>query len=405
VNDIDTMLTQHLRARAEHAEPLAALDDVVAGRPRTAVTDPAPDQPTRLRMLVAAAAILVLGGAGIVAVTRDSGSPAQISSPDTTTLPPETATTSPAPTTTVPTPGTGLSVSFQDPPPMLELRPFAAVDVPLDSSMRDLPSIAVSEDGGAVVIDITARTAIVIGPDGETRRIELSVEPHHVVAGPGDVLYGLVFTDLPDECCSPPMTEMVAIALAGDLGGEIVARVELGLGASVDGLPLGAFGQGPTGVISRLEDRTQIIGYVDETGSALTQPIIAPGLSAEIPQDTPGGFTVRRTDGTVTWPLVIERHPDLPSPWYTGEPPPAASADGGAVWWTGIGAPTNPGEDDATSTVDVVAVLAPTGESQWWQVPPGWNVAASDLSGTVLARRAGDTIELARLDAVADPTE
>jgi hypothetical protein len=63
------------------------------------------------------------------------------------------------------------------------------------------------------------------------------------------------------------------------------------------------------------------------------------------------------------------------------------------------------GEDDATSTVDVVAVLAPTGESQWWQVPPGWNVAASDLSGTVLARRTGDTIELARLDAVADPTE
>ena len=45
----------------------------------------------------------------------------------------------------------------------------------------------------------------------------------------------------------------------------------------------------------------------------------------------------------------------------------------------------------------VVAELAADGSATWHQIPDGWAVATSDVGGTILARRDGDQLHLARL--------
>ena len=109
-----------------------------------------------------------------------------------------------------------------------------------------------------------------------------------------------------------------------------------------------------------------------------------------------GNDTVQAGDGSIGWPLDIERDPDAPTP-LEGPSPPAPTADGGAVYWTGIGPPDEPSTDYPDSTINVLAVLAPDGSGQWYRLPDGWTVAASDIWGTILARRVGERVELATL--------
>jgi hypothetical protein len=44
----------------------------------------------------------------------------------------------------------------------------------------------------------------------------------------------------------------------------------------------------------------------------------------------------------------------------------------------------------------VIAELRADGSGSWWSLPDGWQVAASDTSGTVLARATPDGLTLAR---------
>ena len=101
------------------------------------------------------------------------------------------------------------------------------------------------------------------------------------------------------------------------------------------------------------------------------------------------------TDGSRQWPLAIERHPEW-QPQFAGESPPAPTSDGVGVYWTYVGPPIE--GDEFSSTLPVIAVLAADGTGAWHTVPTGWQVVASDIGGTVFARRVGDTVELARLD-------
>ena len=66
------------------------------------------------------------------------------------------------------------------------------------------------------------------------------------------------------------------------------------------------------------------------------------------------------------------------------------------VVWTYVGPPIE--GDEFSQTMPVIAVLNADGTGAWHTVPTGWQVVASDIGGTVFARRVGDTVELARLD-------
>ena len=107
---------------------------------------------------------------------------------------------------------------------------------------------------------------------------------------------------------------------------------------------------------------------------------------------------VRLDGGSVTWPLDIDRHPEWTRP-YGGGTPPAPTAGGGLVYRTTIGPPpVDPGSDDyPETTMPVVAMLSGDGTGQWYRLPDGWSVAASDVWGTILTRGVGDQVELATL--------
>jgi hypothetical protein len=49
----------------------------------------------------------------------------------------------------------------------------------------------------------------------------------------------------------------------------------------------------------------------------------------------------------------------------------------------------------------VLADLQPTGDATWWSIPEDWQVVASDIWGTVLARQDGTQLELALARVVA----
>jgi Protein of unknown function (DUF4232) len=94
-------------------------------------------------------------------------------------------------------------------------------------------------------------------------------------------------------------------------------------------------------------------------------------------------FTVHDPDGAHDWHLAI----NTASPGFTGDASIAPSSHGGAAVWAEVG-------EDA----HVVAVLAADGTGTWYSLADGWQVAASDLDGTILERLNGGTVELARLD-------
>jgi hypothetical protein len=240
-------------------------------------------------------------------------------------------------------------------------------------------------DGSVVVVDRVGQAALIVdGQTGEVRTQPLAVVPSLPVAGPGNVLYGLVQGNSIEEFA------MKAVALDGVDAGRVVASAPLSINAYVE-LPNAPFGHGPTGVVDRTRDPgTQLIGYVDEQGGSTV-------LAESTPLYTLVDGAVTSTDTDTRWPLDIQRAPH-PGSLFAGESPPAPTAGGAAVLWTWIG-PAGADGDFPPPTMPVVAWLLPDGSAVWRGLPDGWAVAASDIWGTVLTRQTGRDVELAWLTA------
>ena len=282
----------------------------------------------------------------------------------------------------------GLAVSYTAPPPSLVLTPYASIPIPARAGEPAVPEVAVLPDGGTVVIDPSSG-AYLVGRDGvRSGAIPIDASPKVIVATAGPVVYGMIQS--PDG--GPSI--IGAIALAGPNTGRIVATAPIADVAMYVELPVGAFGNGPAGVLDRTRQPGAVmVGHVDTNGA----PVTVGGLRGVI-TITPDDLVTDQAAPAHTWQLAIDRHPEAPAP-FTGESPPAPSADGSTVYWTSIGPAARPSDDFSPALQHVVAVLDQDGTGQWYSIPEGWTVASSDVGGTIFIRRVdGGTIELARLD-------
>ena len=278
---------------------------------------------------------------------------------------------------------TPIAVSYDALPPALDLVPFAVVDIPVAPELQvgtNVPQAAVLADGGVVLVDEQQPIAYLVGRDGSTSSVALDGSPKFIVATPGPVVYGLQST-------AGGALEFVAISLAGANAGQVVARQAIADPSPYLELPVGAFGNTADGVVDRIRQTGAVmIGHVDVNGAPVGT---VAGPLWQIDADNVV------TDGSRQWSLAIQRHPAWQPP-FAGESPPAPTANNAGVYWTYVGPPIE--GDEFSQTMPVIAVLNPDGTGAWYTVPTGWQVAASDIGGTVFARRVGDTVELARLD-------
>ena len=280
-------------------------------------------------------------------------------------------------------PGTAIAVSYADLPPALDLVPYAVVDVPVDTELEvgtNVPQAAVLADGGVILVEESSPTAYLVGRDGSASSVALDVTPKFIVATPGPIVYGL-------DASPDGALQFVAVSLTGANAGQVVARQPVADPALYLELPIGTFGSTAAGVVDRVRQPGAVmIGHVDMAGNPVT-------VDAAALWTIDGDNVV--SDGSRQWSLAIERHPDAMAP-FAGESPPAPTSAGAGVYWTYLGPPIE--GDEFSTTVPVIAVLNPDGPGAWHTIPTGWQVAASDLGGTVFARRVGDQVELARLD-------
>ena len=279
--------------------------------------------------------------------------------------------------------GEPIVVSYADLPPALNLVPYATVEVPVDTEFEVgtiVPQAAVLADGAVILVDERQPIAYVVARDGSASSVTLDVTPKLLVATPGPVVYGL-------EAPAGGALEFVAVSLAGPTAGQVVARQPVADPSLYLELPTGTFGSTPDGIVDRVRQPGAVmIDHVDVSGAPAT---VDAGPLWQIDENNVV------TDGSRQWPLAIERHPEW-QPQFAGESPPAPTSDGVGVYWTYVGPPIE--GDEFSSTLPVIAVLAADGKGAWHTVPTGWQVVASDIGGTVFARRVGDTVELARLD-------
>lgn len=288
------------------------------------------------------------------------------------------------------TPPDGLTVSFIESPPFLDLAPYASVRfaAPAEGGVPSSAQVAVLPDGGAVVVDHDAAAAYLVGRDGSASgAIPLDVAPGIIAATPGPVVYGVDA----DDAGTGLVTD--AIALTGPNAGHVVASNPVPNPEMYLELPTAAFGNTPAGVVDRTRSPgTLMIQHVDTNGA----PTAITGLR-EILTITDGDLVIDGGAPGRQWQLTIERHPDAPEP-FTGESPPAPTAGGAAVYWSRIGPPADPTAEFPTGTIPVVAVLQADGSGAWYSIPDRWTLATSDTGGTLLYRQVGTTVELARLE-------
>ena len=361
-------------------------DAPAVGMPRTS-RDPRRWVMLGTAMAVAAAAIIalvinanegeshrVIPGATSTQVTTASTPVASTGAPDTTEL-----TTPTAPAVTVPS--DAIAVVYLALPPGYPATPIASVAAPADPTQ--MPLVAMS-DSWIVAVDTVASTATLINrysPGDPPQQITLAagLVGTSIAAGPGDVLYGMVQGNGTDMWLD-------AIALSGDRAGQVVASAAVSAVAFVEA-PAGVLGHGPDGIIDRRTGEL-LLGYVDVDGKPTSLGRAAHDLTA-VSGSVAGDVNVHDPDGAHDWHLAIRSDPASPGA-STTESTPAPSSHGGAVVWTDL--------QSSTSTEPVVAVLAADGTGQWYSLADGWQVAASDIDGTILMRRTGNTVELARLD-------
>ncbi|MEA3183671.1 MAG: hypothetical protein QOJ74_148 [Ilumatobacteraceae bacterium] len=290
-------------------------------------------------------------------------------------------------------PADAIAVSHNALPPAYPTTVFVTVEAPANPAR--LPLVAIG-DTQIVTVDTDTSTATVIDPfatDVAPQQVPLAVTlaGESIAAGPGDVLYGV-------SQGTDPLMSIVAVALSGDRVGQVVASAPISAAAFAEA-PNGVLGHGADGIIDRRTGQT-LLAYVDiagastSSGRAAHQVSIAAGdvLNSDV------DFLLGDPDGKHQWHMAIHRSADSPFAPDTFQTPAAPSSHGGAVVWTAVGPPSDPTADVAIPTEPVIAVLAADGTGTWYSLADGWQVAASDLDGTMLMRRNGNKVELARVD-------
>ena len=411
-------LRRDTRASLDLDEELAATLDRAA---TIASTSPLPTRPPRNPRhlaLAAAAAIVVVAVGGIIVLTQSDGnsvltpsestpapSPGSSDAPTQSAVPATAAPDSTTPesvvvpsttiaTTTTATTATsalptspGGAVDFESPPAALHLRTIGSI--PFETRDGEVWIDAAIGDRGVVINQSWAGHVTVVGFDGSTREVAVDGELGSLVHGPGDVVYGLRSGESIDDFA------IVAVALGGARRGETVGSRPLSWTTYTE-LPYASFGHGADGVIDRVRGvNTTVIPYVGEHGEAVTW------IEAE-----PAVYTTDRSLVTAStgqsWQLEIHASP-AGADSFVGPTPAAPSNDGLAVYWTYIGPNARPDIDFGEPTMPMLAALHPDGTVQWWSVPDGWQVVATDVWGTVLSRVDGGQLQLALADLTPAP--
>lgn len=290
-------------------------------------------------------------------------------------------TTAPATSTSPPAVSVSVAMSYRDPPPLYTPVPFAAVERP--SSVDGRYEVAVGD--GIIVItgDGTDITVLDIATGATTRR-QLAVAVTQPVFGPGNVLYGLSFT--------PPTGESQtsdAAIVAQSINEDPIAIVDSVRVPAIRylELPVGTFVAGPDGIYDVVRTSDKVMDYV---GSGLADL----PLPAFIERPLSGGTIVRSGDGSAEWILSVEQHPNAANS-FVGDRPATPGPNGTTrvLRYIGPRLETEP-VDFGTPTQPVVGDFR-SGTGRWSSLPDDWTVAESSAQGTLLARDAGDRLELA----------
>jgi hypothetical protein len=284
----------------------------------------------------------------------------------------------------VPTPAVA-PLDYRTPPPIAGTKPLMTLKVPTDPYGL-LPAMTIDDGGRVMVVDPLKRSLTICDTfNGTTRDIPLHTNsiPIDLTSGPNNLVYAL----LPEvQSVDATRVQLAAIPIDGENAGHVVAT------ALVDAVlaseaPTAFLGTGPDGVIDR-RSNTQLMAWV---------PNLFDGTwHTPEPQYTVDGQHVVLGDNAMDWTLSITRDPRSPEPTGLGSPV-LPGADDNAIYQTSIGPAADPTSVQPTGTVPVIGLLHLNGSVTWVRVPDGWQVTASDVSGTVLARRVGNTIELATL--------
>lgn len=418
MNGIDTDDPIDARAVAAADGLIASFSDVDTETELRAVVDGSGSthrdrsRTVRVRWIaIAAAAVLVIGGIVALAANVATRSPVTDaptpSNKSVTTVatsdPPTTADTTTPPTTSAPTttlaqaPATVAQVSYLDPPAELQLQPLATLSVP--AAQDGDFTVAIGDLGVAVTQQTYGNGDEPIRIDvidfaGQIRTIPPIDVSGLIAYGPGDVAY---FTR---QSTRIEDFAVDAVPLSGANAGTAVASEPADINLFSEYPPF-SFGHGANGIIHRrsyLQDQPTIIDYVDIDGAPLPFGEDTPTFAFESPNDDGEGRggTITASTGT-SWALSVEAAPDRASP-YLGASPPAPGSDGRGVYVTHIGPDAKPTVDFGQPTMWVIASMNPDGTATWWSPPNGWQVVASDIWGTVLARLEGTRLELALAD-------
>jgi hypothetical protein len=368
-----------------------------------------------LLLSAAAAVVALLAGGLVMLVGRDPddgfgpvAEPTLPESPIVTnpnTVVPSTnpaTVTDPNGSTPAPTEPQTIAVDAANPPSLIEPTVFATIPVEPNPDGGGVMSVAIAESSVVVRQPGTSFVTVIDVGDGggpSPRQVTIADDMFEIVAGPGDVLYGLTVGE-PPAGSQVPASQMVAVSLVGDRQGQVIADAAVDINRYLE-LPPMSFGHGPDGVVDRVRDvNTTVLGYTDENGEPIAWSGDAPPLlTIEESQNgryvDPASVSVVGTD--LSWNLDITTASEFGGT-YEGPSAPAPTSDGRVIYFDRIGADTTPDQDFGVHAMPVIAILNPDGSGDWVRLPDAWDVVASDVWGTVLMRIAGDSIELALLD-------
>jgi hypothetical protein len=286
----------------------------------------------------------------------------------------------------VPTPAVA-PLDYRTPPPFARIKSLMTLKVPSDPSGR-LPAMTIDDDRRQVIVVDPAKRSLVIRDtlNGTTREVPLHTDsiPIDLTTGPNSLVYAL----LPEaQGVDPAHVQLAAIPIDGDNAGHVVATAVVD-GNLVSEAPVAFLGRGPDGVIDR-RFNTQLMPWVPSPYVNFTWYIAAS-------QYTVDGQHVVLGENAMDWALSITRHPTNPETNGPRSPVLPGAADT-AIYQTTIGPVADPTSVDPNGTVPVIGLLHLNGAVIWERLPDGWQVTASDVSGTVLSRRVGNTVEIATL--------
>jgi hypothetical protein len=390
--DIDADLSATLR------RPIANVDSPVES-PRSRGTQIVVGSAAALVVLLVGALVVIGGDDDEVDPTRTVDTrPESTLAPFTTvdvetsipesTLPDDTAPTSSTPgaidaNVVLPPQPVVVPVSYLDPPETYEPDVFASIgnaataDGVMGFAVGD-GIVAVTGPGPVVeVLDVAT---------GSTTTRSLAVEILNPVFGPGNVLYGLSFTQSTDPQQAEPDAAIVAQPLETDLI-AVVDSVVVSASTYTE-VPSGTFVAGLDGIYDLDRARGKVMNFVDAGRITTALPTMALPDQRDLP-------IVRAIDGSGEWIIPVDEDPAAADPF--GRPTPPAPGPNGTTRvarFIGPRAETEP-VDFGTPTRQVVADLAP-GAGRWWSLPDEWRLVTSSSYGTLLARNAaGDRIDLA----------